>query len=171
MPFDPRSWFPTQVVALQDCIAEVEEIYLDRLSEKANQTTGQLANLQVEALCEAISLKHQVIGNLLTNAIKFSRPGGTIDINLEDHGPTVDIIIRDHGIGMSKSNLVNLFARGHEYLAIRNSGGKGHRLRTSLSLISLYRHSMVILRCLPLKKIRTKLIAERHSVLPSTNLR
>ncbi len=53
----------------------------------------------------------QVIWNLLSNAAKFTGPGGTITLRLRRTGPTVTIEVGDTGIGIHPSFLHRVFER------------------------------------------------------------
>jgi signal transduction histidine kinase len=50
----------------------------------------------------------QILLNLLTNAIKFSRPGDEVEITARVSGERLAITVRDHGIGMSESLLARI---------------------------------------------------------------
>jgi signal transduction histidine kinase len=60
-------------------------------------------------LAERVSLGNSVLNNLLTNAIKFSHPGGTVELRAASVEGMVRIMVRDHGIGMPPSLLADLF--------------------------------------------------------------
>ena len=49
------------------------------------------------------------MSNLVTNAIKFSYPDGTISIYVNDREEYVDLVIKDNGIGISKDSLPDVF--------------------------------------------------------------
>jgi two-component system, sensor histidine kinase and response regulator len=51
-----------------------------------------------------------VLRNLVSNAIKFSNPGGHIRIKSHNSGNNVRILIEDEGIGISPENLKILFS-------------------------------------------------------------
>lgn len=51
----------------------------------------------------------QVVLNLLTNAIKYNRPGGRVDVSAEALGQQVCIRVRDSGIGMPADQLASVF--------------------------------------------------------------
>jgi signal transduction histidine kinase len=51
----------------------------------------------------------QLVGNLLSNASKFSDPGGTIGLRLHDAPQAVTIEVRDPGIGIAAEDLPRLF--------------------------------------------------------------
>ncbi len=50
-----------------------------------------------------------VLRNLVTNAIKFSHPGGKVEISVEAKGHEIVFSIIDNGVGMKESELNNLF--------------------------------------------------------------
>lgn len=55
------------------------------------------------------SLLQTVLRNIIDNAVKFSRPNGTIEITVYDQGATVCISIRDHGEGLDAVDAAKLF--------------------------------------------------------------
>lgn len=58
---------------------------------------------QLTVKSEKISLVSSVLNNLITNAIKFSDHGASIEFNTTDLGEDVILSVRDHGIGMPES--------------------------------------------------------------------
>ena len=55
------------------------------------------------------NMMNLILKNLISNAIKFSLKGGTIDINIEQNSHMNTISVKDSGIGMSKENIKMLF--------------------------------------------------------------
>jgi len=51
----------------------------------------------------------QILLNLLTNAIKFTTPGGTISVACEPAGSNVRIHVRDTGIGIPEERVADIF--------------------------------------------------------------
>ncbi len=51
----------------------------------------------------------QVVLNLLTNAVKFNRPGGWVDVSSEPDGEQVVLRVADGGRGMTAEQLAHLF--------------------------------------------------------------
>ncbi len=51
----------------------------------------------------------QILLNLLSNSVKFTEPGGTIEVEVEDCGPTVELRVRDTGIGIPEDDLDAIF--------------------------------------------------------------
>lgn len=63
-------------------------------------------NLFVEA---DINMLDTVIRNLLTNAVKFTRPGGSVQISAHSDEGTVTVSVSDTGIGIPREKLPDLF--------------------------------------------------------------
>jgi len=74
-----------------------------------------------------------VIRNLLSNALKFSYVDSKILINIEKNKEHVDISIKDFGIGMSESELSNLFSINKKNVKHGTNGEKGTGLGLVLS--------------------------------------
>ncbi len=53
----------------------------------------------------------QVMHNLITNAIKYSPQGGTVEIQLSSQNGNVLVAVSDHGIGIPQEALPKLFTR------------------------------------------------------------
>ena len=51
------------------------------------------------------------MSNLLTNAIKFTPPGGTIQVSVENQGDTAQIVVGDTGRGIPAKHLPHIFDR------------------------------------------------------------
>jgi PAS domain S-box-containing protein len=67
-------------------------------------------NRPVLVSADATLLK-AVLENLLSNALKYSRPGGTIDIKAKKAGARVEISVADKGIGIAKPDQKKLFTK------------------------------------------------------------
>jgi signal transduction histidine kinase len=69
----------------------------------------------------------QVIENLLTNAVKFTPPGGEIRVGLRRVGGEVEVIVSDRGIGIPRQALEKVFERFYQVDAssTRRYGGMG----------------------------------------------
>jgi signal transduction histidine kinase len=80
----------------------------------------------------------QVIGNLLTNAIKYSPEGGTVDVTLaraeDDDGAWAHLSVRDRGLGIPAEDRPRLFERFH-----RGSNVVGRIVGTGIGLASAAR--------------------------------
>ncbi len=81
----------------------------------------------LSVVAESVSLVNSVICNVLSNAIKFSEPGGTIEITAgtTPDGRHVRIAIKDHGIGIPKQILDNLFNMSQPTMRVGTKGEMG----------------------------------------------
>ena len=67
----------------------------------------------------------QVLGNLLHNASKFSRPGGRISLTAEQRGRDLVVTVKDAGMGISSEllpKIFEMFAQGDQTLERSHSG-------------------------------------------------
>jgi signal transduction histidine kinase len=53
----------------------------------------------------------QVLGNLITNAVKFSAAGTSVTCGVEAHGDQVRFVVIDHGAGIPADKLESIFER------------------------------------------------------------
>ena len=82
----------------------------------------------------------QVVWNLLSNAMKFTEPGGTIVVKLEKAGSLVRIIVSDTGPGISEEFLPHVFERfrQNDASSARRHGGLGLGLALVRELVELH---------------------------------
>ncbi|MGA2928820.1 MAG: ATP-binding protein [Solirubrobacteraceae bacterium] len=88
---------------------------------------------------DAIRLS-QAIGNLLTNAIKFTGPEGVIAVALRSDGHAAQIQVRDDGRGFDRAHAAELFepfAQGDTSLA-RTISGLGLGLPIVREIVGLH---------------------------------
>jgi signal transduction histidine kinase len=72
-----------------------------------------------------------VLRNLITNAIKFTHPGGKIVISAKSTNGYAEICVEDNGIGMSKETIEKLFRIDVHHISLGTFNEKG----TGLGLI------------------------------------
>jgi len=77
------------------------------------------------------SMVAMIIRNLITNAIKFTNPGGKIKITSSSHNKSIIVSVEDNGVGISKEDLANLFKIDVQHSALGTNKEKG----TGLGLI------------------------------------
>jgi PAS domain S-box-containing protein len=57
---------------------------------------------------------HQIFTNLISNAVKFSDPGGAVTISARASGETVEVQVRDSGIGIPADRLGRIFDKFYQ---------------------------------------------------------
>jgi PAS domain S-box-containing protein len=82
----------------------------------------------------------QIVLNLLTNAIKFSRPGGEVDIVLKNDAGAVTITVTDRGIGMDAQEVELAMTRFGQVTGpwVRGESGTGLGLPLAIGLTELH---------------------------------
>ena len=77
----------------------------------------------------------QVVVNLLHNAIKFTPPGGSIELSARTQNQNVLFSIKDTGVGIPAEHLPRVFERFFKTDRARSSGGTGLGLAISRHLV------------------------------------
>jgi two-component system, OmpR family, sensor histidine kinase BaeS len=82
----------------------------------------------------------QVFHNLISNALKYSEEGSSCEINVTEKLKEIEISVKDTGIGISESDLPNIFERFYRADKSRNSetGGVGVGLTITKSIIEAH---------------------------------
>ncbi|QHA93139.1 HAMP domain-containing sensor histidine kinase [Bacillus sp. N1-1] len=85
-------------------------------------------------------LLYTVWENLLTNAIKYNKPGGSIQISLEDAHEQIEITFRDSGIGLGPSEKEQIFDRFYraDLARTRTKQGTGLGLSIVKEIVELH---------------------------------
>ncbi len=88
----------------------------------------------------------QVINNLISNSIKFSKPGGKIDVSIHPHDHEIEVMVADNGIGIPDAKKAILFTKFGQidgnleklHSANPNSGSSGLGLFISRQIVSAH---------------------------------
>jgi heavy metal sensor kinase len=67
----------------------------------------------------------QVLVNLIDNAIKYTRPGGSVVVSVEAAGDTAMLTVRDSGIGIAPEDRSRIFDRFYRVATDRGEAGAG----------------------------------------------
>jgi two-component system, cell cycle sensor histidine kinase PleC len=96
-------------------------------------------------LADARKLK-QIVLNLLVNAIKFSHPGGKVEIVLRNTGGALSIAVIDHGIGMDDVEVELAMTRFGQVASTwtRKHDGTGLGLPLAIGLTELHGGTLTI---------------------------
>jgi signal transduction histidine kinase len=81
---------------------------------------------------------HQVLYNLVDNAVRFTPPGGVVAVMAERRGDRVLVHVRDTGVGVGPEHLPRLFERFYRADAARSrddGGGTGIGLAIARSIV------------------------------------
>lgn len=74
----------------------------------------------------------QMVGNLLTNALKFTPPGGHVEVSVGHHGGACRVAVRDDGVGIDPADLGPIFTPFVQAERSRHRSGGGLGLGLAL---------------------------------------
>jgi signal transduction histidine kinase/DNA-binding response OmpR family regulator len=121
-------------------LAETVRRALDALRQTGRLDRHAVALRASPVIVEADATRmEQVVTNLLVNALKYTDPGGRIDVDVAAEGDEAVVRVRDTGVGISREllpRLFDLFAQGGQTLD-RSQGGLGVGLTLVRHLVEL----------------------------------
>lgn len=94
--------------------------------------------------CDSLCIEH-ILLNLLSNALKNTRPGGTVSLHISQEEAFVRLTVKDNGIGMSPERLAQALGRYQDLLSTGHSLLKtdwGFGLRIVRSLAALHQGTL-----------------------------
>ena len=103
------------VFSLSECTTNLVNIVKPQIKEKGLEFDVHLHNLQYEYLYADELRMNQIFINLLTNAVKYTNPGGKIVLDLgetflpEDSRVILTYTVQDTGMGMSKEFMKDMY--------------------------------------------------------------
>jgi signal transduction histidine kinase len=92
-------------------LADIAERNVRLFSSNADQKQVTLKNLVSKRMTVYADLKmiDTIMRNLISNALKFTEPGGTVTISAQQNENVVDISVSDTGIGIDQESIEKLF--------------------------------------------------------------
>jgi signal transduction histidine kinase len=128
-----------EVVELAAVVTTATEATAHQLAARGHRLSVSLPAGPVFLVADPVRLE-QVLTNLLTNAAKFTDPGGRIALTVERDGAQAVVRVRDNGSGM-KPELVprvfDLFTQGGR-MPDRSQGGLGLGLTLVKRLVEMH---------------------------------
>lgn len=80
----------------------------------------------------------QVVQNLLSNALKFTPDGGTIEVELVSRDRCAELVVRDNGVGLDADALQKIFTPFYQARAPRGRSGLGLGLAVAAEIVRLH---------------------------------
>ena len=97
-----------EILDLRDVIALVAESSRALIESKKHELVLSLPGSPVRVEGDPVRLQ-QAIGNLVTNAAKYTDEGGRIELSAALEGPTVAVAVKDNGVGIPAEMLPEVF--------------------------------------------------------------
>jgi signal transduction histidine kinase/CheY-like chemotaxis protein len=126
-------------VELATVVARAVEIVQPLMDAQGHRLSVSLPSESLLLDADPVRLT-QVVGNLLTNAAKYTPPSGSIWLSAERSGGRAVLRIRDNGIGIRAEMLAHVFELfvQVEHAASRSHGGLGIGLTLVKNLVEMH---------------------------------
>jgi heavy metal sensor kinase len=90
----------------------LEDIYRQALLLGQEREVQVVLGVMTPAVVQGDELRlRELFLNLVDNAVKYSRPGGTVEMNMRTASGYASVSIADHGIGIASEDLTRIFDR------------------------------------------------------------
>jgi two-component system phosphate regulon sensor histidine kinase PhoR len=131
VPLDLVSVSPTNLLvsAVDRMHAQAERV---GLILKVNDCSGL-----PPVLADAARLE-QVLVNLIHNALKFTEPGGHVELSAAADAPFIRFAVRDTGVGIPQDELERVFERFYKADRARSGGGTGLGLSITRHIVDAH---------------------------------
>ena len=123
-------------------LVEIVQLSIDTMEPMAIQKNVKIiTNFPEQEIITADANEIEIIfNNLISNAIKYNKDNGEVEIFIKKENNELKIIVKDTGIGMSKEDTTQLFK---EFVRIRNEKtksitGSGLGLSITQKILKLY---------------------------------
>lgn len=132
---DLLAWAKDQLsgMELESEVVEVKPLIKDLLTsqsfvaiKKEVTLVSKISGQQIQGDSNAIRI---IFRNLISNAIKYSEKGDTIEVDAKEYGEMVTIMVKDNGIGIPKESAQKIFnSRTWTREGTKNEKGSGFGL-------------------------------------------
>jgi signal transduction histidine kinase len=101
---------------------------------------------ELSAIAVDKDLLRIAINNLLTNAIKYSNPGGTVRLSAAETDDGIQIRVADNGLGIASEDQAKIFDKFYRSAdeAVRQRSGHGLGLPLAKDIVELHRGSLSV---------------------------
>ena len=96
---------------MKQVFEDVDFFFGSRAQEKNIELTLSFKDdaQDILVMADGISLTHEIINNLVSNAIKFTKSGGWVQVEAFEKEGFAYVTVKDNGIGMSGEVLDHIF--------------------------------------------------------------
>ena len=107
---------------------EIVQRAVERMKLQANRVKISItysSTSEISSILMDTNRIEQVVMNLIHNAIKYSKPGGNIHVNIEQKENNICFSVKDNGIGIPPGDLERIFERFYKVDRSRSDQGAG----------------------------------------------
>ncbi len=129
---------------------DLENFCLQIIQKLVSIYSGKKVNFDYRASIKQISLDRtsirNILNNLLSNALKYSPPGATVELTISDstQAAEIKIEVRDRGIGIPQESQKHLFESFYRASNVNNIPGTGLGLSIVKKSVDLYQGSIAV---------------------------
>ena len=115
---------PTLRLRVCDVVAEARDVarQCELFAREQGVTVAFRSNAAEFAMAVDVEKLDRILHNLLSNALRFTRPGGRVEVSAELRGDAVEFIVSDDGCGIPPERQSAIFELGV------TDGGQGYGL-------------------------------------------
>ncbi len=107
------------------------------LQERGHKLVVTQPPRRLEAFADPVRLE-QVLVNLLSNAARYTPPGGRVELALSREGDEACLLVRDTGVGLSAEDLARVFLLFEQVAPFAGAKGLGVGLTIAKRLVELH---------------------------------
>jgi signal transduction histidine kinase len=134
--------------SLNSSVQHLQQMFATELEKKGLRLNYDFEkNKGIHLIVDPVSFDNQVMGNIFSNAIKFSHPGGEITISARTvDSKQIAIEVKDSGIGMPVQLMESLFDMNKKTTRSGTSGEKGTGLGMHImkSFVEMYHGEVIV---------------------------
>lgn len=101
--------FYLEKIDLHEAFATIETIFRPQFEAKDVTLKVDYPNEEVYLTGNKDLFCQSVLGNLISNSLKFSHPGSTVHLTSRKENGNLKVLVRDEGTGFEKSKLATIF--------------------------------------------------------------
>ncbi len=133
-----------ETLELSEVVDKAVEMALPLLERRRHRLTCTVPNEGMRLRGDSARLA-QVIANLLTNAARYTEPGGDVSITASRVGEEIAVTVKDNGTGIAKDMLARIFDPfvQAKTVAERTEGGLGIGLALVKNIVQLHGGSVM----------------------------
>lgn len=141
----PHSAYTFERIDITDLIREMYDLGSTLAMERGIKVTMEHIDKPLYVYGNELHLRRMFL-NLIDNAIKYNRQGGTVDIHATHNDQFIVVSVTDTGPGIAEKDLPMIFDRFYrvEYAGEKNVSGTGLGLSIVKSIIELHHGSIQV---------------------------
>ena len=106
---ETKKRFYAEEIDLHEAFATVETIFRPQFDKKNVTLKVDYPNEEIYLTGNKDLFCQSVLGNLVSNSLKFSHPGSTVYLTSKKENGNLKILVRDEGTGFEKTKIANMF--------------------------------------------------------------